>query len=218
LFILRQPSKRRGIWYMNIRIAAIFGPLLLSLTPCHAIAVPVSNLTAVTAAITRDFSNVDEIRTVHLGNDADERLDFVVVGFSRLGEFKIEILRLEHRRIVQKWNSSLSTRNPEFEVSGPKSVNVYASDEDYEVVVEGCARHMCSDGISGFLVFSGKEGKSYEAKLVAHGLDRSPTDSPRYDVTFSRGITLEARKTLEDAICSSFAVTFKKGLPFPCKQ
>jgi hypothetical protein len=195
---------------INIRIAAI----LLSLTPCDAVAVPVSNLTAITTAIKKDFSNVDEIRTVHLSDDPDDQLDFIVVGSSRHGGFKVEVLRLKHRSITQRWNSDLTMRGVEFEMSGP--VNVYVSDEDYEVVIEGCAHHMCGDGISGFLVFSGKEDKSYTAILVTQCLDRSPTESPRYDVTFSRGITVEPKKTLEDAICSSTAISSKQGLPFPC--
>lgn len=199
---------------INIRIAAIFGPLLLSLTPCGAVAVPVSNLTAITTAITKDFSNVDELRTVHLSDDPYDQLDFIVVGASRHGGFKVEVLRLKHRSITQRWNSDLTMRGVEFEMSGP--VNVYVSDEDYEVVIEGCAHHMCGDGISGFLVFSGKEGKSHTAKLVTQGLDRSPNESPRYDVTFSRGIPVEAKKTLQDAICSSTAISSKQGLPFPC--
>lgn len=203
---------------IKFRIAAILGPLLLSLTPCAAVPVPVSNLTAITTAITKDFSNVDEIRTVHLGDEPDDRLDFIVIGGSRRGGFKVEVLRLKHRSITQRWSSDLSMRGVEFERSGPKSVNVWVSDEDYEVVIEGCAQHMCGDGISGFLVFSGKEGKAYTAKLVTQGLDRSPTEPPRYDVTFSKDVTVEARKTLEDAICSSFAISSKRGLPFPCNS
>jgi hypothetical protein len=203
---------------IKIRIAAIVGPLLLSLTPCDAIAVPVSNLTAITTAITKDFSNVDDIRTVHLSGDPDYPLDFIVVGASRHRGFKVEVLRLEHGSVTQRWNSDLTMRGVEFEMSGPKSVNVWVSDEDYEVVIEGCAQHMCGDGISGFLVFSGKEGKAYTAKLVTQGLDRSPTEPPRYDVTFSKDVTVEARKTLEDAICSSFAISSKQGLPFPCNS
>ena len=112
----------------------------------------------------------------------------------------------------------MSMGGVEFERSGPENVNVWVSDEDYEVVIEGCAQHMCGDGISGFLVFSGKEGKAYTAKLVTQGLDRSPTDLPHYDVTFSKDVTVEARKTLEDAICSSFAISSKRGLPFPCNS
>ena len=56
---------------IKFRIAAIFGPfpLLLSLIPCDAVAVPVLNLTALTAAITRDFSDVNEMRTVHLRDE-----------------------------------------------------------------------------------------------------------------------------------------------------
>ncbi len=199
---------------INIRIAAIFGPLLLSLTPCGAIAVSVSTLTAITTAIKKDFSNVDELRTVHLSDDPDDQLDFIVVGSSRHGGFKVEVLRLKHRSITQRWNSDLTMRGVKFEMSGP--VNVYVSDEDYEVVIQGCAHHMCGDGISGFLVFSGKEDKSYTAKVVTQGLDRSPTESPRYDVTFSPGITVGAKKTLQDAICSSNAISSKQGLPFPC--
>ncbi len=199
---------------IKIRIAVIFGPLLLSITPCGAVAVPVSNLTALTTAITKDFANVDELRTVHLSDNPDDQLDFIVVGASRHGGFKVEVLRLKHRSITQRWNSDLTMRGVEFEMSGP--INVYVSDEDYEVVIEGCAHHMCGDGISGFLVFSGKEGKSYSAKVATQGLDRSPTESLHYDVTFSRGITVEAKKTLQGAICSSNAISSKHGLPFPC--
>lgn len=200
----------------KIKIAAIVGAVLASLTPCDA--VPVSNLTAVTAAITRDFSSVDEIRTVHLPDDPDDRLDFIIIGGSRRRGFKVEVLRLEHRRVTRRWSSDLSMRDIAFERSGPASVNIYTNDEDYEVVVEGCAQHMCHDGISGFLVFSGKESKSYTAKLVTQGLDRPPTDLPRYDVTFSKGVTVEAKKTLEDAICSSLAISSQAGLPFPCAK
>ncbi|MGB9122464.1 MAG: hypothetical protein WCE73_17745, partial [Candidatus Angelobacter sp.] len=159
----------------NVKIAAIVGTLSLSLAPCNA-TVPVSGLTTITTAIRKDFSKVDEIRTVHLSDESDDRLDFIVIGGSRRGGFKVEVLRLKHRSITQRWSSDLSMRGVEFERSGPKNVNVWISDEDYEVVIEGCAQHMCGDGISGFLVFSGKEGKAYTAKLVTQGLDRSPTE------------------------------------------
>lgn len=200
----------------NVKIAAIVGTLSLSLA--RNATVPVSGLTTITTAIRKDFSKVDEIRTVHLSDESDDRLDFIVIGGSRRGGFKVEVLRLKHRSITQRWSSDLSMRGVEFERSGPKNVNVWISDEDYEVVIEGCAQHMCGDGISGFLVFSGKEGKAYTAKLVTQGLDRSPTEPPHYDVTFSKGVTVEARKTLEDAICSSTGISSKRALPFPCNK
>jgi hypothetical protein len=134
----------------DIKIAGVAGALLLSLAPCDALSVPVSTLTAITTAITKDFSNVNEIRTIHLSDDPDDQLDFIVAGASRHGGFKVEVLRLKHRSITQRWNSDLTMRGVEFEMSGP--VNVYVSDEDYEVVIEGCAHHMCGDGIRGFLV------------------------------------------------------------------
>jgi hypothetical protein len=73
----------------NVKIAAIVGTLSLSLVPCNATAVPVSGLTTITTTIRKDFSNVDEIRTVHLSHGSDDQVDFIVVGAPRLEDSRL---------------------------------------------------------------------------------------------------------------------------------
>lgn len=100
---------------------------------------------------------------------------------------------------------------------GSNSIDVREKDYDYDLFMQGCARHMCgADGISGFLIFSGKSGMTYKAKLVTQGLDKTSHDPPKYDVTFSKGIPEDAKKVLQDAICTSSAISNKEGLPFAC--
>jgi hypothetical protein len=109
-------------------------------------------------------------------------------------------------------------REAEYANSGPKAVTVKVRDYDYDILIEGCVPHLCSDGISGFLMFSGQSRGTSKAKVVTKDLDKSDVGAPKYDVTFSKNISILSKKSLEDAICSSTSISNKLGLPFECKN
>lgn len=188
---------------------------------CHGqSSLPSVDLPALTAMIQRDFGSIDEIYTIGMTDDPGGRFDVVVVG-GRHGSWsgwRVEVLSISHHRLRKRWNSVISAREPEFESSGGKSVKVRMKDYDYDILIDGCVAHNCGDGIDGFLLFSGKTGKTYKAKMVTQGLVKPITGPPKYEVTFSPGITDGAKKILQDAICSSNATSNKSGLPFECKS
>jgi hypothetical protein len=209
-------NKMRNALIIATLISVVMSPVVL----CVAASLPSSILPAVAEALKRDFVSVEEIGTYSMSDEPDGQFDLVVVGSarSRYQGWRVEVWSVENGRLSKRWDSHVWATGVEFEVSGSKSVDVQPKGYDYDVVVEGCARHECADGISGFLVFSGKTRKTHKAKLITQGLDRENTESPKYDVTFSDGITDEAKKTLVDAICTSRAITNKQGLPFECKR
>jgi hypothetical protein len=199
-------------------MATVISGFLISSMLGRAASLPMTTLRPVTEALERDFTSIEEIRTMSMSDDYAGRFDLVIVGTGRIpnGGWRVEVLSVDHHRLAKRWDSVVSAKEMEFDASGPQSIHVYPEDYDYNLVIEGCAQHACHDGISGFLVFSGKAGKTYKAKVVTQGLDRPPTDSPRYDVTFSKDISDDARKVLQDAICTSNAISSKQGLQFPC--
>jgi hypothetical protein len=203
----------------SLAIAMLISGFLPSNAPCQTASLPSSVLPAVTQAIQRDFSSIDRIETYSMSDDIDGQFDIIAIGTERArdGGWRVEVLSVRNRRVIKRWDSAVLAREAEFDRSGPGGVNVQEKEYDYDLIIEGCAQHLCHDGISGFLVFSGKTGKTHKAKLITQGLDRSPTDSPKYDVTFSPGISEDAKMVLQQAICTSYAISNKQGLPFACK-
>jgi hypothetical protein len=177
-------------------------------------------LPTMAALIKRDFVSIDRIETYTMSNDVDGRFDVIVVGSGRTpGQgWRVEVLSIDHATIKKRWDSQPFAKAIEFENSGPRAVHVYPNGADYELVIETCAQHECSDGISDFLIFLGKKGHTFKAKLVTEGLDRPTKSPPRYNVTFSPNIPENAKKILERAICNSDALSNKAGLPFACKN
>jgi hypothetical protein len=169
--------------------------------------------------IQRDFGSIEEIDTIGMTDDPGGRFDVVVVGsrHGSWGGWRVEVLSISHHRLRKRWDSVISAKEQEFEASGSQFVDVRVKHYDYDILISGCVAHNCGDGIDGFLVFSGKTGKTYKAKIVTQGLVKPITGAPKYDVTFSPGITDGAKKILQDAICSSNAISNKPGLPFECK-
>jgi len=181
---------------------------------------PSTDLTAIIARIQRDFRSVDQIRTIGMTDNPGGRFDVVVIGerHGAWGGWRVEVLSVEHHQLKERWDSVQSAKEPEFENSGPLAVNVNVRDYDYDVLISGCLAHNCGDGVDGFLFFSGRTGKTYKAKVVTQGLDKPVTGAPKYGVTFSNGITDDARRILEGEICRSSAISNKPGLPFECKN
>ena len=200
--------------------AALSVILFLTSTFSHAATLPSSLLSRVASALQRDFVSINEVGTYSLSDEADGRFDLVVIGSGRNGYqgWRVEVWSVERSRLMKRWDSQVSAQGLEFENSGPKSANVDPKEKDYDLLIEGCAQHMCSDGVSGFLLFSGRGGKTYRAKVVAGEFDGSINQTNKYDVTFSPGITDEAKTRLKAAICSSNAITNKHGLPFMCSE
>lgn len=115
---------------------------------------PVQDITAVTAMIQRDFGSVDEIRTIGMSDEPMGRFDIVVVGSRRRAEggWRVEVLSVNHHQLQKRWDSDVSAKEPEFDSSGAKSIEVYERDYDYYLLIEGCRLHECHDGIHGFLM------------------------------------------------------------------
>jgi hypothetical protein len=154
--------------------------------------------------IQRDFGSIDEIDTISMTDDPGGRFDVVVVGVMHGHGWRVEVLTVSHHQLRKRWDSAIAAREPEFQTSSGQSVDVRVKDYDYDILIGGCVTHNCGDGIDGFLVFSGKTGKTYKAKVVTQDLDQLVTGAPmyKYDVTFSTGISDGAKKTLQDAICA----------------
>lgn len=203
----------------TIHLLAVVG-LALSDVYAGQSPLPARDMTAVTAMIQRDFGSVDEIRTIGMSDDPAGRFDIVVVGSRQgvEGGWRVEVLSVDHHKLQKRWDSDISAKEPEFDGSGLNSIEVYEKDYDYDLMIEGCSPHLCHDGVHGFLEFSGGTGKTYKAKVVTEGLDRPATAAPKYDVTFSADISVEAKKTLQAEMCRSSALSNKSGLPFECKS
>jgi hypothetical protein len=179
---------------------------------------PASDIRLISEAIQRDFGSIHEIRTVEMSDDPGGRFDIIVVG-SRLRNdgWRVEVFSVLQHRITTKWDSAVMAREAEFGSSGPKSVKIRIREYDYDVSIQGCVPHLCSDGINGFLIFSGQSGETSKAKVVTQGLDKPDVGAPKYDVTFSQNISSNSRSSLEEAICSSKSMSNKSGLPLECK-
>jgi hypothetical protein len=147
------------------------------------------------------------------------RFDVVIVGSKRGNNgWRVEVLSSTNHRITTKWDSHILANETEFTQSGAKAITINIEDYNYDLLIEGCAPHLCSDGISGFLLFSGKSGETSKAKIVTQGMEKPFTKYQKYEVTFSKNIIDNARKKLEQAICESTSISNKTGLPFKCKN
>jgi hypothetical protein len=196
---------------------------LLFVSFCYGQTISSSALVLATEVIKRDFSLIGEIRTISMSEKPDDRFDIIVVGAKRGKDpewagWRVEVFSVKHRRVLRTWDSEVSARGVEFEDSRVPDIDIRPEEHDYDLTIEGCAHHACGDGIDGFLFFSGKTGKTFKAKVVAREQDQRQSGSPKYDVTFSQGITDEAKKRLQTNICMSTSVSFKQGLPFACKE
>jgi hypothetical protein len=178
---------------------------------------PASDMRSVSTIIERDFGSVDSIRTIGMTDDLLGRFDVVVIGSKpRNAGWRVEVISVSGHKAATTWDSAATADSPEFTNSGPKSVGLNAKEYDYDLTIEGCAPHLCSDGVSGFLIFSGKSGKTVKAKVVTEGLDQGFSRTPKYDVRFSSNVDNDARTALESVICRSRTLSNKPGLPFSC--
>ncbi len=197
--------------------------IIVSIMPfCRALGqapLPAADLGSISSVIKRDFDSIDNIRTIGMTDDPNGRFDVIVIGSrSQNNGWRVEVVSITDHKVTTKWDSDISATEPEFSNSGPKNVTVRIRDYDYVLSVEGCAPHLCHDGVSGFLMFSGRSQRAYKAKVVTRGLDKPNIGEPKYDVTFSRAIDDRSKDELEAAICKSRAISNKTGLPFSCQS
>lgn len=179
---------------------------------------PASDMRSVASIIERNFGSVDTIRTIGMSDNPLGRFDFVVVGSKpRNAGWLVEAISVSDHKASIIWDSAVSAAGLEFSNSGPKSVVIHVKSYDYDVTIEGCAPHLCYDGVSGFLIFSGKTKKTVKAKVVTKGLDQAFSPTPRYDVTFSPNVDEVSKKALESLICHAHTLSNKPGLPFRCQ-
>lgn len=187
---------------------------------CCGSSIPSSVFGRLTDVLNKDFVSIDRIQTYSMSDDTEGRFDIIAIGTGRTrGQgWRADVFSVDHGLLTKRWDSQIVAQRTEFENSGPSAIRIESEDKDYELVIEGCARHECSDGISGFFVFFGKSGQGFSAKVVTEGLDKPVGGPPKYDVTFSPGIPQNAKKVLQSAICHSDALTNKSGLPFACEN
>ncbi len=179
---------------------------------------PALDMRSVTNIIERDFGSIDNIRTIGMTDDPLGRFDVVVVGSKpRNGGWRVEVISISNHKATATWDSTVAADGPEFSSSGPKSVVINPKDYDYDLLIEGCAPHLCYDGVSGFLLFSGKTGKTVRAKVVTEGLEQGFSRTPKYDVTFSSNIDNDSGTALKTFICRARTLGNKPGLPFSCQ-
>jgi hypothetical protein len=146
------------------------------------------------------------------------RFDVVVVGSKpRDAGWRVEVISISNHKATMTWDSTVTADGPEFSNSGPKSVIINVKEYDYDLMIEGCAPHLCYDGVSGFLIFSGKAKRTVKARVVTEGLDQAFSRTPKYDVTFSPNIDNDSRLALENLICHARTLGNKSGLPFRCQ-
>jgi hypothetical protein len=193
----------------------------LSSRNCLAAAVSGSEFLSLVREFYRDFQYVDAVHTIEThGNDS--RFDLIVVGSDvaeKSGGLKVEVLSMEHHNSKKIWSFAISKNDNEFLQSGPQNVDIQGKDSDYKITIEGCATHECYDGTFGFLVYYRQTGKAFRAKVVAKGLSGSEAASapPTYDVSYSAGMTDEAKNALQMLICNNAGISNKAGLPFSCR-
>jgi len=195
----------------------LFVTLAIASAQGQSATLPSSALPSLMQAIKHDFSQIDQIRTFSMSDDIGGEVDVAAVGQRRPDGYGVEVWKVAHGRVTKKWDSSAALTGVEFEVLGASATDLEEGDYDYTIAIKGCARHMCGGEISGYLIYSGKSGKTSRAKLVVRGLDSSPIEPPQYDVTFSPAISDKVRKELQSRMCSDFAISNKLGLPFECR-
>jgi hypothetical protein len=178
---------------------------------------PASDMRSVTNIIGRDFGSVDRIQTIGMTEDRFGRFDVVVIGSKpRNGGWRVEVISVSNHKATTIWDSTVTAHGPEFSNSGPKGVVINAEDYDYDLMIEGCAQHLCYDGVSGFLIFSGKARRTVKAEVITQGLDQAFTQTPKYDVKFSPNTDDVSKTALESFICHARSLGNKSGLPFSC--
>lgn len=206
---------------MTTNTAARFALLLCVACSSQAFGqapLPATDMRLVANIVERDFGSVDNIRTIGMTDDPLGRFDVVVIGSKpRNAGWRVEVMSISNHKAAVRWDSAARVDGPEFSNSGPRSVVINTKDDDYELMLEACAQHLCYDGVSGFLIFSGKSGRSVKAKVVTEGLDQTPSRTPKYDVTFSPDIDNDSKMALEKFICHSDTLSNKSGLPFSCQ-
>lgn len=179
---------------------------------------PASDMRIVANVIRRDFGSVDDIRTIGMTDVPLGRFDVVVIGSKpRNAGWRVEVISISNHRGTTTWDSTVAADGPEFTDSGPKAAVINVKNYDYDLMIEACAPHLCYDGASGFLIYSGKAGKTVKAKVVTEGLDKAFSKTPKYDVTFSPYIDNVSRAALEALICNARTLSNKSGLPFSCQ-
>lgn len=205
---------------MTINNASRLGMFLCAVCLSRALGqapLPASDMRSVTNIIERDFGSVDSVRTIGMTDDPLGRFDVVVIGSKpRNAGWRVEVISISGHKARTTWDSTITAGGLEFSNSGPKSIVINAKDDDYDLMIEGCAPHLCSDGVSGFLIFSGKAGTTVKAKVVTEGLDQAFSRTPKYDVTFSPNVDSNARTALESLICHARTLSNKPGLSFSC--
>jgi hypothetical protein len=200
------------------RVALLMCATCLSQALCQA-PLPATDTRLFSSIIERDFGSIDSIRTIGMTDDPLGRFDLVVVGSKpRNAGWRVEVISISNHKATTTWDSTVTADGPEFSNSGPKSVVLRVKEYDYDLTIEGCAPHLCYDGVSGFLIFSGKAEKTVKAKLLTEGLDKALSRAPKYDVTFSPGIDSASRMALENLMCHSRTLSNKSGLPFTCQN
>jgi hypothetical protein len=202
---------------------ALWSSLLIILCMCFlesSAQAPVSSVDVrnVASMIERDFESVDSIHTISMSDDRNGRFDFIVVGRKpRSLGWRVQVLSVAHHDVSKLWDSAVSATEPEYSMSGPKNISIAVKDYDYDLIVEGCAPHLCSNGVSGYLIFHGKDERTVKARVISTDIDKAFTSSPKFDVRFSQNADGQSKTALIRAICQSSAITNKGGLPFTCQ-
>jgi hypothetical protein len=205
-----------------IKRASLY-PVLIAVCICIRVSIAQSpvlsaDIGLVASMIEKDFQSVDTIRTISMSDDQDGRFDFVVVGRKPHDSgWRVEILSATHHHVSRLWDSTVSVTEPEYSMSGPKNIAIQVKDYDYDVQLEGCAPHLCSNGVSGFLIFDGKEERTVKARVMSMDLNKAFTSTPKFDVQFSQNADEQSRTALMRMICQSSAIQNKGGLPFACR-
>jgi len=199
------------------RLAPFLCVVCLSQALCQA-PLPGTDMYLLSNIVEKNFGSVDSIRTIGMTDDPLGRFDVVVIGSKpRNTGWRVEVISISNHTATTTWDSTVNAEGPEFSNSGPKSVVINVKEYDYDLMIEGCAPHLCYDGVSGFLIFSGKAKKTVKAKVVTEGLDRTFSQKPKYDVTFSSNVDDTSRAALESLICHARTLSNKLGLPFRCQ-
>jgi hypothetical protein len=155
--------------------------ILLSMgSLCRSVAqapLPATDLRPITNMIEKDFNSIDRIHTIRMTDDHLGRFDVIVVGTEPHHGWRVLVVSIDHHKVTTKWDSEVSAKELQYSNSGPQSVTINTRDYDYDLLIEGCAPHLCSDGVSGFLLFSGKSGKTAKAMVISQDLDKEGIQS-----------------------------------------
>jgi len=202
-------------------IATCFLVVASAVSPARllGISVPSSVLMNLGERLNRTFVRVDDVRLLPVGADG---VDVVVIGQERLRHqsWRTQIFVVKKGHLSLKWDSA-TLRSIEFEGSGPHTMRLEVLKDDYRLTIEGCAPHDCSDGILGFLVYSGSAGKAWAAKLTT--IEGDDGETLKYDVQWSpRNDStvegLDAKRVLERKMCQSTGLSDPGKLPFQCSS